>query len=132
MGNRRKPRNPAGARGPAGGRPADLDDDFFRAAAAMVPRVGARSFQVRYCDEDDPVVWIAVASFGGRRFEVGAGPNPEVAIMRLLQVLVDGGTCRHCHRPTSITRSFDQQLASQIVCWYQYDPELKKFRRGCA
>lgn len=133
MSNRRRPRNPV----PSAGTPAGvLDEDFFSACSSMVPRLGAKTLELRFSDDgadaDSPTVWMAIAGFGGRRFEVGAASHPEKALFRLLEQLVDGGQCRHCARPTGITRDFTEQPAEQVVCWYQYDPELKVFRRGCA
>lgn len=132
MSNRRRPRNPgkniADAASAAG---VDLDEDRLLAGYELVPRLGGESLELRFSDEGDPTVWMAIAGFGGRRFEVGAAANPEKALYRLLEQLVDGGQCRHCAKPTGITQDFDQQPAEQLICWYQYDPELKTYRRGC-
>jgi hypothetical protein len=46
--------------------------------------------------------------------------------------LVDGAMCAHCGKPTGLepTLLVDMPFPEHI-CWYQYDPELKTFRRGC-
>lgn len=124
MSNRREPASPAPA----------FNEDLFLACVDMVPRLGATSFELRYSEPEhagSPTVWIAIAEFGRRRHEVAAALDPATAAFRLLEVLVDGGQCTHCKRPTGITEDFTPQLAERFVCWYQYDPELKRFRRGC-
>lgn len=126
MGNRPKAKN--GGRMPAG--PA-IDEAFLVACTQMAGRTGATALQLRYSDDERPVVWMAVVEHGGH-YAVGAGLHPEKALMEVLEELVDGGTCQHCQRPTAITRDFDEQLLEAVFCWYQYDPELKTFRRGCA
>lgn len=102
------------------------------AAIDMLGHTGAEFTQVRYCEEEDPVVWMVVGKWSGERYEVGAAMNPVRAALRLLEKVVDGGTCQHCGRPTGITEDFDEMPLDNLMCWYQYDPELKKFRRGCA
>lgn len=127
MSNRRKPR----AAGLA-------SDALLQACADMLPRLGALSFETRFSEPEhdgSPVVWIAVAAFargGNTIHEVGAALTPERAAFRLLETLVDGGRCTHCDRPTGITDDFNVMPASQQVCWYQFDPELTRFRRSCA
>jgi len=97
----------------------------------MVGRTGSEFFQCRYSDDEQPVVWMAVGKWG-ETYEVGAGMSPVRAVMRLLETVVDGGTCQHCGKPTGFTEDFDDMPMDKLVCWYQYDPELKKLRRGCA
>lgn len=107
------------------------DNPVFLAAVDLVRRTGASSFGVRYQDDDDPVVWIAVAEYEGG-WDAGAGRDPFQAVMRLLDQLIDGGCCTHCGRPTGVTPDFEGAMPlDKLVCWYRYDPELKTFRRGC-
>lgn len=111
-----------------------LDQARFDAAVAMVGRTGATNFQIRYSDDEEPVVWMAVGEWdrGGRSvYEVGASIDPMKAMFRLLEHIVDGGQCSHCKRPTGITEDVDDMPLDELVCWYQYDPELKTYRRGC-
>ena len=110
------------------------DDTLIQACADMFPRLGATSLEVRYSEpehDDSPTVWIAIATFKGSRPQVAASLTPGEASFRLLEQLVDGGQCRHCKRPTGITLDFDPMPAADAVCWYQFDPELKRFRRSC-
>jgi hypothetical protein len=106
-------------------------EDLTSACSQMLPRLGAKSLQIRYCDEEQPVVWMAVAEFADVDPQVAAALNPGRALLRLLEQLVDGGKCTHCNRPTGITLEVSSQLFARLICWYQYDPELKVFRRGC-
>lgn len=107
------------------------EEQLITAATEMVGRTGATEMQVRYSDDEQPVIWMAVATYSGGRWETAAGQTPSRALYRLLEQLVDGGQCQHCGRPTGITERIDEQLLEQVVCWYQFDPELKVFRRGC-
>jgi hypothetical protein len=117
-------------------------DPRFLAAVQLIERVGAREFQIRYDDNDGagPTVWNALARFRvvtagptvhDNHWEVGAGMTPLGAVLRLADDLLDGGTCTHCHRPTGVMHGPDEMPAGEFVCWYQYDPELQVYRRGC-
>jgi hypothetical protein len=122
------------------------DDPRLAAGAKFIGRTGATSFQIRYSDDEQPVVWMAVAEYhlgpsgrpvaknkpGRQAFEAAAAMNPVEAVMRLCDQLADGGECQHCHRPTGVTDEWrgDMPLAD-VVCWYRYDPETQAFRRGC-
>jgi hypothetical protein len=105
---------------------------LLAACVDMVRRTGANTVQVRYSDDEQPIVWMGVACYPRNRYEMAAGPTPEQALFRLLERLVDGGQCQHCTKPTGITDDFDAMPLTGHVCWYQFDPELKTFRRGCA
>jgi hypothetical protein len=110
-------------------------DDFevdprLPAAVELIGRTGSEGFQLRYCDEEKPVVWLALAEYGDH-WEVAAAMAPGTAIFRLCEQLVDGGKCTHCGRPTGVTFDFDPMPVPESVCWYQWDPELATFRRGC-
>lgn len=122
------------------------DDPRFTAALDLLRRTGAQSFQIRYQDDEQPVVWMAVvehlvgpdrrpvpASEGGAMvWEVDAGHTPLEAVLRLCARLVDGGYCVHCHRGTAFAETHDETtFADELICWTQYDPELKTFRRAC-
>lgn len=114
--------------------PAFTDDEKARLKAGLefIGRTGAKSVGLRYHDEEEPVVWIAVAGYANDRFETDAALHPIRAVLRLCERLCDGGQCAHCGRPTGLDPdSLDTMPMGDVVCWYQYDPELKKFRRGC-
>jgi hypothetical protein len=107
------------------------------AGVELLRRCGAESFQLRYSDDERPIVWMAVAtihpSVTGRKgvSEAAGALDPESAVMRLCAQLVDGGRCSHCGRPTGFETTPDQMPLSRAICWYQFDPELNTFRRGC-
>jgi hypothetical protein len=125
----------------------DRFDDFVVACIEMIGRTGATDFQMRYHDDEQPTVWIALATYHGvlenvhlkagvattTQHQVAAGLTPASAAMSLLETLVDGGVCEWCHRPTAITEDLDHPTVPGMpdMCWYQYDPELRTFRRGC-
>ena len=108
-------------------------DPRFPAAVDMIGRTGAENVQIRYSDDETPMVWFVVASYPGGRWEVDAGDHPVTAILRLCERLIDGGTCAHCRKPSAFdpSRSFDGAFADQHLCWQQWDPELGRCRRGC-
>src|SRR5688500_16055639 len=109
------------------------EDPRFGAVVDMVRRTGCREFQLRYSDDTEPTVWMTIARYhrgkDGRpkangdlnAFDAGAGPDPFTAVCRLLDQLVDGGTCVHCGRPTGFSADPDHLPLGNLVCWYQYD-----------
>ena len=111
----------------------------------MARRSGATALQIRYSDDRQPTVWMAVAELhptiiegrkiagrGEARFVVGAGLEPVAALYRLLEDMVDGSFCVHCSRPTGITDDFEPDMPLEDrICWYRWDPELATIRRGC-
>lgn len=106
-------------------------DPRMQAAIKMIGRTGAQEFQLRYSDDEKPIVWMAVARWG-KQHEVGASLNPVVACIRLLETVIDGGECAHCHRPSGISDDFSTTMPlDDLVCWYVFDPEMVTFRRGC-
>lgn len=125
------------------------DDPRLMAAVDLIGRSGASDFQIRYCDEVDPLIWIAAARWqrdqivviradgqdepaSDHVWEVAAAINPLRAIFRLCDQVIDGGQCRHCSRPTGFSSDIDPMPLDSMVCWYQWDPELSTFRRGCS
>jgi hypothetical protein len=109
-------------------------DPRFLAAVDMLGRTGAESFQIRYSDDEQPVVWVAVVGYerpGGMHWECAGAMSPLGAILRLCETMIDGGQCTHCKRPSGFSEDIDTMPMDHLVCWFQYDPELKTFRRGC-
>jgi hypothetical protein len=108
-------------------------DPRLAAAVALIGRTGADSFQLRFNDDEAPVVWIAVAEYSSLgHHETDASLDPVRAVLRLAERLVDGGQCMHCRRPSGLDPdSVETMPLDTLVCWYQYDPELRTFRRGC-
>lgn len=115
------------------------DKDKLLAAIDFIRRCGASQVQVRYSDDEEPDIWFVVAKFDKKKtpmamngIEVDASTNPTRAALRLCERLCDGSLCSHCHKPAALEPdSLNRMPFDQTICWYQYDPELKKFRRGC-
>lgn len=108
------------------------DEDKFLAGVKMIQRTGARQFQLRWSDDEEPTIWFAVGIYDDGNAEADASLSPFRAVLRLCERLVDGGHCTHCRRPTGLDPdSLETMPLDDLVCWYQYDPELKTFRRGC-
>lgn len=114
------------------------DKDKLLAAVHYIRRTGAKQVQIRYHDDEQPVVWFVVAMYDGFNpsgimgVEVDAATTPLDAALRLCERIGDGAKCNHCNRPSG----FEPNLLVRMphddkICWYQYDPELKTFRRGC-
>jgi len=101
------------------------------AAVDLIGRTGAHGFQLRFSDDEEPIVWLAVAQYRDTADAAGA-LDPLRAVLRLAEQLIDGGRCTHCDRPTGLEPdTLDAMPLDAMVCWYQYDPELGTFRRGC-
>lgn len=114
------------------------------AAVDMLRRTGAADMQIRYSDDEQPVVWIAVARYrwaNGRpqptgpvtRWKTAAGHDPTEALLRLCEKVIDGGECVHCHRPTMFHAELDDAptILDPLFCSCEWDPELNTFRRAC-
>src|SRR3954471_20750719 len=81
--------------------------DKLVAAFNFVGGTGAKSVQLRWSDDEQPVVWMAVAEYGPPRYdetnhEVDASIHPVRAMLRLCERLADGGMCNHCKRPSGL------------------------------
>lgn len=107
------------------------DDPLLIAAIELIGRTGAKNIQIRYTDDPEPTVWIADAEWDEGRL-CGSGFTPVDAAFDLCENAIDGGVCKHCHRPTAVTGQWEETLPlAKDICWYVYDPEMKKFRRSC-
>lgn len=110
------------------------DEDRYLAAVDLVGRSGANTYQLRWQDDVEPTIWLSVCTHnvnGEKVYDVGAGLNPLQATCRLVDQLVDGAICTHCHKPTGVVHHHEDEPAFAFICWYVYDPELKTFRRSC-
>lgn len=120
-----------------------VEDPRYIAAIDLVRRNGAKEIQLRYDDEQNPIVWVAVAGFSvidgkiGQRgkinaHQVGAGLTPLNSVFSLCHACLDRhGFCAHCGRNTMFDEIFEEHPTQNFYCWYQWDPELQTFRRGC-
>lgn len=106
-------------------------DDRMTAAVDLIGRTGAAEFQLRYSDDEQPVIWMAAARWKDR-WEAAGAMSPQRAVFRLAETAIDGGTCQHCGRPSGFEPSGDPMPLDNLVCWYQYDPGARKFAKGCA
>jgi hypothetical protein len=109
----------------------------------LIRRTGAIEFRVGYTDFEDgePVVWYACVTYLNNMSEAAAALDPEKAVLRLCERLVDGGECAHCTRPTIFEENFEDISFYELIldligsstsfCVYAWDPELGIFRRGC-
>lgn len=109
------------------------------AAIELIGHTGSKSVQMRYSDDEAPTVWMAIAEFDAphplfklKTYVVTAHLDQLRSVLMLAEKLIDGGTCMHCEKPSGLEPdSLETMPAGQTICWWQYDPELKKFRRGC-
>lgn len=112
----------------------------FIAGVDLLRRTGTAEFEIRWCGSGDdseqpPIAWVAVAIYPGKlRWECAGAKDPETAVMRLCELVIDGGTCTHCGKTTIFDEGFDDSLNHVVAprtCWTMWDPELTRFRRGC-
>lgn len=118
------------------GSPAEIQK--LKAAVEFLRHLGAKQVQIRYSDEVEPTVWFVVIKFDEsgalpvNALEVDAAFNPLRAALRLCERMADGGKCIHCGRAVGFEPdALHRMPLDEVICWYQYDPELKTFRRGC-
>lgn len=120
------------------------EDPRLVAGVELLRRTGALQIQLRYSDDEDPVIWMAAAMWsiggdgkprptGGRPgWAAGAGMEPVDAVLALCDKVLDGGYCTHCERPTGVTLHWSTTMPlAEVICWYVYDPETQRFRRSC-
>jgi hypothetical protein len=118
-----------------------LIEGKFQAAVELLGRTGADQFQVRYCEEEEPTVWMSAAHWPEiedimpDHWDAAGGMSPWSSLLRLCEAAMNGGRCTHCNKMTSIDdQPYEEALGiltESFVCWYRYDPELKTFRRSC-
>lgn len=107
---------------------------LLTAGVELLGRCGARELQIRYHDDQQPVLWMAAVqvTIGQRSgWEAAAALDPAQAVVRLCEAVVDGGECTHCHKPTAVDAALGDRMLADLMCWYAYDPELGTFRRSC-
>lgn len=116
----------------------DKDKDKLFAAIEFIRRMGASQVQIRFSDDVEPTIWMAVALYdkknplGIEGFDAAASSTPVDAAIRLCERLADGGLCVHCNRRVGFEpKVIGTMPLNDVICWYQYDPEMKTVRRGC-
>ena len=75
---------------------AGLDEDAFHAAADLVGRTGATSFQIGYLNDEPPMQWYAHAQYKGARITAENHADPVQAAEALARRLLSGGKCIKC------------------------------------
>lgn len=118
-------------------------DERALAAIDVIRRTGAEAFQIRYSDDEQPTVWLAVVTWrinregiptkhgAGRAHEAAAALMPDLAIYRLAEQIVDGGRCAHCHRPTAFNADVASEPLGDLLCWWTWDPETGRYQQAC-
>lgn len=109
----------------------DALDARTLAAVHFIGSTGAEGFQVRYQDDEQPVVWIAVATYSSGLADAAASIDPNRAVLRLAKQVTDGGICTHCSRATAFDTGEARPTYAIERCWYAYDPEHDEIRRSC-
>ena len=114
------------------------DADKLQAAFKYLRATGASRIALRSSDNEQPVIWIVLAEYPKKNpllaneTEVEAALEPLDAALRLCERLTDGSSCSHCNRRAAFeANSLARMPYDRMLCWYQYDPEMKVFRRGC-
>jgi hypothetical protein len=87
----------------------EFDEAAFMAAAKMVERTGATSFEIEHSDpKAGPLTWEARAVFKGRTIaSEGTHTDPASAADALVRQLLEGGLCMYCQRRVTLTDSDD-------------------------
>jgi hypothetical protein len=109
--------------------------DRLSACIDLIGHTGAKTLQMRFSEDEEPAIWFVVvehAAGDAIAVTVGASTHPLFAFYDVVDKLIDGGRCTHCHRPTAFDPDGDGvNPLEDKVCWYQYSPAEKKFMRGC-
>lgn len=94
------------------------------ALVGLIGATGATDVQIRYQDDDEPTVWVAVAAYGhgatgddGPVYQVHAGLDPVAALYNLAERLIDGGRCTTCSKVTvlaALDRDEDEVVAGLV------------------
>jgi hypothetical protein len=127
---------------------------YMMACVDLIRRTGSTVFQLRYSDDEEPMVWMAVATYPSalampntsglgkqlrikHKAECASALDPILAVHRLCEQLIDGGQCVHCKRATMMEENWSNPVndvfkyLDREFCWRVYDPELKTFTIGC-
>ena len=114
------------------------DADKLKAAMDFLRSIGAEHVRLRVSNDEEPEIWIVVAEYKGknrlhiRGTHVEASLDATRAAIRLCERLVDGSYCVHCEKRVAIEAELLAKMPfDHMICWYQYDPEMKVFRRSC-
>lgn len=114
----------------------DHDTQMQEMLTLMGKLVDVEYFELHVCGELDFSVYTAVAggtnADGEMIYCVGASVQDLDAMNDLLRKLIDGGICLRCGKHTAFEAEVVGSMpGSETLCWIQWDPELKRYRRGC-
>ena len=68
------------------------------AAVELLRRGGETEFQLRFSDEMDPTLWIAMVPLAENYWEVAAALTAEEAVFLLCRNLFSASACTHCDK----------------------------------
>lgn len=64
--------------------------------------------------------------------DCASGFTVGTALKRMVEMLMDGGKCVYCDRPTAFWDQFDDHPEDHgAFCWTFWDADNDKFRRTC-
>lgn len=108
---------------------AELDDARLRAGLELVGRAAARSLELGWTDDEGPRPgeWYASAFYRGARVTVEQQAGPAEAVEALAFKLMEGGTCVHCGRATTVPGF--TYADGRAACEFRRDGE--HWVRGC-
>lgn len=104
-------------------------DPRFKALFEVLGRTGAANVQVRWSDDEEPTVWLAVAVYHDARWDAAAAPNPLEALIRLAEQLIDGGMCAHCNRGTMFDPEITPKFKHPQLCVWTWRGD--RYEMGC-
>lgn len=121
-----------------------LDDPRHLALIDLFRRFGAAEFSIGYADDvfPDVTVWLTLARLHPTIVErsgydptvpvyrTGSGTTIGQALEALTERMTEGAVCRHCGRPAAVEHDHGTAWPP-LICAYQWDPELKTYRRSC-
>lgn len=115
-----------------------INEDAIIAAAELVARTGAKSFEIGYLHDGVPVAeagWYAHAQYRGARITCADQPSPTAAAEGLARRLLTGAKCVHCGRLVSLDPAgayaqdatlvdgspwlVEQQAAAAGICYWR-------------
>lgn len=108
-------------------------DPKFGAGLEYIYSVLPMPLDVRFRFENSevPAVWIAVCTYAGGRYVAEADLAYVGALLKVCERITYGSTCLHCGRPAAFDPNMLPVSTRGALCWMQWDPELKVFRRSC-
>lgn len=104
------------------------EEDRIVAATLLVGHTGAKAFEFGFANDSAARVqdadWYASAQYRGARVIVEHFTHPADAAEALARRLVEGGTCTHCGRTTTMS-----ERSSRRRCVYRR--QGRRWNRGC-